>query len=88
MASTPAIPPFSLGLAEGLTVGLGLYATTLLVTIRLWTKLRLLRNMLLEDCKCIMRTKGRHTNNPRHFPGSLRTPAMKLHLEVYWLIWC
>ena len=86
MASTPAIPPFSLKLAEGLTVGLGLCTTTLLVTIRLWTKLRLLRNMLLEDCECIMRTKDRHTNNPRHFPGGLRTSAMKLHLEVCWLI--
>ena len=87
MSSTPAIP-FSLRLAEGLTLGLGLGTTALLVTIRLWTKLRLIRNMLPEDCEYTMRIRDRHTNYPRHFPGSLRTPAMLLHSEIYWLIWC
>lgn len=88
MSSTPAIPPFSLRLAEGLTLGLGLGTTALLVTIRLWTKLRLVGNMLPEDCEYTMRTRNRHANNSRHFPGSLCTPAMKLHSEFYWLIWC
>ena len=78
MSPTTAIP-FSLRLAEGLTLGLGIGTTALLVTIRLWTKLRLVRNMLLEDCECTLRTRDKHTNNSRHFLGSLRTQALKLH---------
>ena len=82
MSSTPAIP-FSLKLAEGLTLGLGLGTTALLITIRLWTKLRLVGNMLPEDCECTTRIRDGYTKNPRHFPGSLRTPAMKLRSEVH-----
>ena len=53
MSSTPAIP-FSLRLGEALTLGLGLGTTALLMTIRLWTKLRLSGKMLPEDCECTM----------------------------------
>ena len=51
MSSTPAVPS-SLRLDEGLTLGLGVGATALLMTIRLWTKLRLFGKMLPEDCEC------------------------------------
>ncbi len=59
MSSAPAIP-FSLKRGEALTLGLGLGTTALLVTIRLWTKLRLIGRILAEDCECTMRTRDRH----------------------------
>ena len=59
MSSTPAIPS-SLRLGEGLTLGLGLGVATLLMTIRLWTKLRLFGKMLAEDCECTTRIWDRH----------------------------
>ena len=56
MSSTPAVPS-SLRLDEGLTLGLGVGATALLMTIRLWTKLRLFGKMLPEDCECTWRIR-------------------------------
>ena len=59
MSSTPVFPS-SLRLAEGLAIGLGLGITTLLMAIRLWTKLRLFGKMLAEDCECTTRIRDRH----------------------------
>ncbi|KAK0515863.1 hypothetical protein JMJ35_001897 [Cladonia borealis] len=53
MSWSPAIAS-SLRLGEGLTLGLGLGTTALLMTIRLWTKLRLIGKMLAEDYICLV----------------------------------
>ena len=59
MSWSPAIAS-SLRLGEGLTLGLGLGTTALLMTIRLWTKLRLIGKVLAEDCECSTRMRDRN----------------------------
>ena len=54
MSSTLSIP-FSLKLGEGLALGIGISITAFFVSIRLWTKLKIVGAMLPEDCECLER---------------------------------